>query len=123
VRFAVLALSLLLACAASSASADEEFPFPELQTEVYCKTLVEKMLDENERATEHTRCLAQEAFLKGQLEPWWPFLDPRTQRMIVKSHYREPKYQTYITLLQYTASAIGDACLSRRIECKNPKAR
>lgn len=121
-RDAVFALCLLLGYTTSSASAEEEYPFPQLQTEVFCKGLVARMLDANEQAAELKKCLVQEMFLKGKLEPWWPFLGRKTQRMIVKAHYRLPEHQTYITLLSYTSSAIGDACLSGRIKCQNPKA-
>lgn len=121
-RYAVIALGLSLICVASPASSEEEYPFPQLQTDYYCKTLVAKMLDAKEQATELTKCQIQETLWKARLEPWWSFVDPRTKRMIVKVHYKEPKHQTYITLLQYTSSAIGIACLSGQIECKNPKA-
>ena len=121
-RYGVIALSLALVCAASPALSEEDYPFPQLQTDDYCTALVAKMLDANEQAAERSKCLIQETLWKGRLEPWWSLVDPRTKRMIVKAHYKEPKHQTYATLLQYTSSAIGFACLSGQRECKNPKA-
>lgn len=121
-RDAIIAICLLFVCTISSASAEEEYPFPQLQTEVFCKDSVARMLDANEQAAELKKCLIQEMFLREKLEPWWPFLGHKTQRMIVKAHYRLPEHHTYITLLSYTSSAIGEACLAGRIKCQNPKA-
>jgi hypothetical protein len=63
------------------------------------------MQDANEQADKLKKRLVQEMFLREKLEPWYPFLGHKTQRMIVKAHYRQPEHHTYITLLSYTSSA------------------
>jgi len=121
-RFVGTTLCLLLVCTTSSAFGEENYPFPQLQTEVYCKASVAKMLNPNEQATELNKCRAQEAIFKIRLEPWWTFVAPKTQKMIVTRHYDEPEHQTYATLYQYIAMSVGEACLFGKIPCENPKA-
>lgn len=121
-RLQIAILSIFLS-ATASAYGEESIPFPQLQTEAYCKILVSKMLNPIEKETELGKCLVYELNLKAKLEPWWPILPPKTQKYILNGHYKDPANQTYITLLGYTASTIGDACLSGKIACKNPYVR
>ncbi|MGD9476888.1 hypothetical protein [Shinella sp. G-2] len=121
-RSGVMALSMALACTASPAMSEEDYPFPQLQIEIYCDALVAKMLDKNEQTAERAKCFMQETLWKARLEPWWPFLDPRVKRMIVKGDLKSPQNQTYHVLVKHTAFAIGNACLMGQMECK-PKAQ
>lgn len=81
------------------------------------------MLDKKEKATELNRCIMQQMYLRVKLEPWWPLLEHRTQRMIVKNHLRDPKHENYGTIATYIDIAIGRACLQEIIRCENPVAR
>ncbi|WP_363283679.1 hypothetical protein [Mesorhizobium sp.] len=99
------------------ASAAEGVPFPDLDTEGYCTALVSKMLVKTEQQIERDKCLLEERALRARLEPFW-YLVKRTESDRLKKNYlTEVRFQTYLTVNSFVASALGMACLDGRVFC------
>lgn len=106
---------------ANTSYSDDFVSFPEFQTETFCRNLVSKMLDPNEKSTELNKCMANELLIKIRAKHWWWILPAKEQKYILNTQFSEPKYQTYLMLEKHLASAIGEACLKGKIACQNPK--
>lgn len=115
-RAFLLVLTLLYTQSASA----KDIPFPELNTEVFCRELVSKMLDKSEQQLEKDKCLADEAALKRKLKPLWHLALPQSQQYLIAQHYKEERHQTYITTAQYIAQGVGLACMDGRLDCRFP---
>lgn len=115
-----LLIVLMLSCA-QSAFAKDDVPFPELNTEVYCRELVSKMLDKAEQQVEKEKCLADEAALKRKLKPLWHLALPESQQDLMAQHYKEQRHQTYVTAGHYTAQGVGLACMDGQLDCRFPE--
>lgn len=111
---------VLMVLYAQCAAAKDDVPFPELNTEAYCKDLVSKMLDKNEQRVEMEKCLADEAALKRKLKPLWHLALPQSRQYLIAQHYKEGRHQTYITTAHYTAQGVGLACMNGRLDCRFP---
>ncbi|RWK89206.1 MAG: hypothetical protein EOR45_28680 [Mesorhizobium sp.] len=99
------------------ASAAERVPFPDLDTEGYCTALVSKMLVKTEQRIERDKCLLEERALRARLEPFW-YLVKRTESDRLKKNYlTEVRFQTYLTVNSFVASALGMTCLDGRVFC------
>lgn len=116
-RILVVGLILLLT---QSAVADDQVPFPELNTDAYCTALVSKMLDKAEQKIELDKCLVDEAALKLKVRTFWRFANPASQRYVIQTHFKEASNQTYVTLESYTQQGVGMACLDGRLDCRYP---
>lgn len=114
----IFVTGVALLAIASAAHADEAIPFPDLETNTYCTELVSKMLDANEKQLEFQKCLTQENALKEATRPYWKYLTPKAHKFVVDRHFKEPKNQTYITVLGYVGSAVGEACMiTKKLIC------
>lgn len=113
-----LLIAVLLLVLGRSAFAGQEVPFPELNSETYCRELVAKMLDKDEQRAENEKCLAGEARYKSKLSPLWHLLPPDTQKMVIDQHFQEEQHHTYGIAAQYVAQGAGKACIDGRLACE-----
>lgn len=113
---AILALTLIAVERAEAE--DDHIPFPELQTETYCRELVAKMLDPAEQKQEYLKCMGEELLRSISARPYWDLLSGKKQRWLVERHYKEPRHQTYGTLQKYLEVEIGHACMARELDCQ-----
>lgn len=114
-RALLLVFTLLYA---QCAYAKDDVPFPELNTEAYCRELVSKMLDKAEQQVEKDKCLTDEAALKRKLKPLWHLALPQSQQNLIAQHYKYQQHQTYITTAHYAEQGVGMACMDGRMDCR-----
>ncbi|RWP06510.1 hypothetical protein [Mesorhizobium sp.] len=99
------------------ASAAEGVPFPDLDTECYCTALVSKMLVKTEQQIERDKCLLEERALRARLEPFWYLVKRAESDRLKKDYLTEGRFQTYLNVSSFVASALGRACLDGRVFC------
>ncbi|TIO99969.1 MAG: hypothetical protein E5X72_32050 [Mesorhizobium sp.] len=92
-------------------------PFPRLDTQGYCTALVSKMLVKAEQQVEKDKCLTDETTLKARLEPFWYLVTPDENQRLMRDYMKEVNFQTYFTVASFVASALGWACIDRRVSC------
>ncbi|RUX90787.1 MULTISPECIES: hypothetical protein [unclassified Mesorhizobium] len=115
----LLAVAALLA--ARFASAAEELPFPDLDTEGYCTALVSKMLVKAEQQSEKEKCLVDEKGMRVALQPFWHLVGDVQATYLRDNYIKEVRLQTYITVSHFVATGVGKACLEDRIFCAPDK--
>ncbi len=116
-RILVVGLVFLLT---QSAVADDQVPFPALNTQAYCSALVSKMLDKAEQKIELNKCLVDEAALKLKVQKFWRFGIAASQLNVVQNYFKEERHQTYMTLAGSIEQGVGIACMDGRLDCRYP---
>ncbi|PBC06641.1 hypothetical protein CK230_30380 [Mesorhizobium sp. WSM3859] len=99
------------------AEAGQGPPFPQLDTQGYCTALVSKMLVKADQQVEKDKCLTDETTLKAKLEPFWYLVTPDENQRLMRDYMKEVDFQTYFTVASFVASALGRACIDRRVSC------
>lgn len=116
-----LALTLLVS-SVGTLMAEEQVPYPELDTKGYCAASVASVVDEAERRAEEGRCIFNELTLKEAIRPYWRYVPERGQKNLVTKYFREVENQTYMTVRGTIASAVGEACMiNKTLVCQPPK--
>lgn len=95
--------TVLFAGVSFAAMADEGAAFPILNSEAFCTALVSKMLNADEKRVEHDKCLVDERQFKLASEQFWYLVPPKTQSMIVRTYFKEERFQTYGTVFKYVS--------------------
>ncbi|WP_141245180.1 hypothetical protein [Mesorhizobium sp. WSM3860] len=110
-------LTVAILLASQFAEAGQGPPFPPLDTQGYCKALVSKMLVKAEQQVEKGKCLADETMLRASLEPFWYLVTPDANQRLMRDYMKEVRFQTYLTVAPFVASALGRACIEGRVSC------